>query len=125
MICSIVESIIGFYVFNEENNLIDFISFPKKAEKIVSIISKLWQEEIVPEIGELIARLKNKDYTIFIFEDNGLARKISENFNVKIIIENPSKAGTLFRSNINSIAYCHFLLIFRYKNFIRFFSIAG
>ena len=101
---TIVESIIGIFGFNEESVLVEKISFPKDAIKTAKKLMKIEEGNLVEEISYLIEKLLAKGYTNFIFENQDLARNISEEFGIEVSVEPSSKVGMLFRDNMEKFA---------------------
>jgi len=101
---AIVDCVMGIFAFNEKNELIDNVLFPKDAGKIAENLAKIEAGKIVDELTTLIERLKAKGYTFFVFENTGLARNAHDNLKIAVEIAKPSAAGELLRANLERFA---------------------
>jgi len=99
----VIDSIIGFLAFNGKNRIIDKVLFPKTPEKVAEKLLKIEEGELVDEVEQLIKRLSEKT-GIFVFENDGLAKKVHEKFGVKVEVEKASSVGEYLRSNLSSLA---------------------
>ena len=99
----VIDSVIGFLAFNGKNRIIDKVLFPKTPEKVSEKLLKIEEGELVDEIEQLIKRLGGKA-EVFVFENDGLAKKVHEKFGVKVEVEKASGAGEYLRSNLSSLA---------------------
>ena len=100
---TMVECSFGILAFDEENNLIDKILFPKKPVLTAKILADIEAGKIGKEAAEMIRRLKNSGYSTFIFE-NASSAKEAENLGVKTEVSKPSSAGEMVRSNMANYA---------------------
>lgn len=101
---TLVECIVGVFAFNEQNEDIDAVFFPKKVEAIVEAVGRLQRGESVDEVTSLVERLVKRGYREFLFENDGLAKAVGEKLGVKVYVEKPSKAGEHLRSNLGELA---------------------
>jgi len=101
----IIDSLMGILAFNEKNEIVDKVLFPKNPEKVAEKILRIESGEVIGEVEQLIKRLdgSKKDIT-FVFENDSLAKKVHEKFNVKVEVEKPTAAGEYLRGNIGSLA---------------------
>ena len=100
MKATIVESTFGILAFNEENQIIKSVLFPKKPQKTAKILAKIETGKLVEEIAKLIGMLIEDGYDTFIFENSALAKTIKEKINVNVEVVKPTKAGEMLRSNL-------------------------
>lgn len=101
----IVDSLIGVLAFNEKNEVMDKALFPKNPEKVAEKILKIESGELIDEVEKLIRRLTaSKKDIILIFENDSLARKTCEKFNVRVEVEKPTVAGEYLRGNVSLLA---------------------
>ncbi len=101
---TIAESIMGVLGFNEKNELVDWVLFPKDATKIAERLLSLETGKIVDELAALIERLKEKGYTFFLFENAETARNSHERLKIAVEVIRPSTAGELLRTNLEKYA---------------------
>jgi nucleolar protein 56 len=101
---TIVECSFGVLAFNEKNELIGNVLFPKNPQSAAKALTKIEAGKLVDEVKELIKRLKKDGYEIFVFENATLAKEAQEAFNVKAEVSKPSPAGEVLRSNMESFA---------------------
>ncbi|MBS7643107.1 C/D box methylation guide ribonucleoprotein complex aNOP56 subunit [Candidatus Bathyarchaeota archaeon] len=104
MKASIVESVIGIFGFNENEEIVEKILFPKDAEKIANILGRIQSGEVPDEVVDLIKRLQAQGYETFSFESETLAMEARRKLGIKVEIEKPSKAGEKLRKNLGKIA---------------------
>ncbi|MDI6805524.1 MAG: C/D box methylation guide ribonucleoprotein complex aNOP56 subunit [Candidatus Bathyarchaeia archaeon] len=104
MKATIVECSFGVLAFNENNELIANILFPKDPQKAAEALMKIANGKVVNEVKELVERLKGGGYEIFVFENSSLAKEIEETFKVKVEVSKPSSAGAVLRSSMESFA---------------------
>ena len=90
----------GVLAFNEKNELIAHVLFPKNPQKAAEAVMKIEAGKVVDEVRELVERLKKDGYEIFVFENSSLAKGVEEKLNVKVEVSKPSPAGEAFRSNM-------------------------
>jgi nucleolar protein 56 len=101
---TIVESVMGFFGFDETNKLIQVVLFPKDPVEIAERLRKIEAGILVEEIIALIKDMQGKDYETFIFEDAEIAQKILEKSGVNVEVVKPSEAGDLLRANLDKFA---------------------
>ncbi len=99
----IIESSLGILAFNEENELIEKVLFPRNPQNAAKVILKIESGKIVDEITRLIESLKKKDYDKFVFENANLAKE-TEKLGIMTEVSKPSQAGELLRSNMERFA---------------------
>jgi len=96
---SIAECIVGVFGFDENNELIKSILFPKNAEKIAERIERSQRGGIVKELEKLISDLKALGYESFVFESDLLAKTVHEKMDVDVEVERPSLSAQKLRRN--------------------------
>jgi nucleolar protein 56 len=101
---TIVESVIGFFGFGEDNKLVDQVFFPKDPIKTAEKLRKVEEGKIIEEIFALIDKLKAKGYTNFVFENKEIVRKIQERLNIETCLEESSEVGRIFREKLEKFA---------------------
>ena len=101
---TIVESTFGILAFNEENEIIKSVLFPKRSQKAANILVKIEAGKLVDEIADLIGMLIEDDYDVFVFENSGLAKAIQVKLNVNVEVMRPTEAGEMVRSNSRKFA---------------------
>lgn len=101
---TVVESVMGILGFNETNEVVDYILFPKDAKKAAEILLQLEAGKIVNELAELIEKLKAKDATFFVFENAQTARNAHEKLKIAVEVVRPAEAGELLRANMGEFA---------------------
>ena len=97
---TIVECVAGILGFDEKNELVDYVLFPKDPGKIAERLFNIEAGKIVDEFVDLIERLKTKGYTFFIFENAEIARNAHERLKIAVEVARPSEAGDLLRANL-------------------------
>ncbi|MEM3700865.1 MAG: C/D box methylation guide ribonucleoprotein complex aNOP56 subunit [Candidatus Bathyarchaeia archaeon] len=100
----IVECSFGVLAFNDKNELIANVLFPKNPQKAAEALMKIEAGKVVDEVKDLIERLKKDGYETFVFENSSLAKETQEKLNVKVEVSKPSPAGDALRSNMEGFA---------------------
>ena len=100
MKASIAECIMGIFCFDEDNELIRSVPFPKNVEKIAERIEKSQGGEIIEEMENLISDLKARGYETFIFESKRLAKNVHDKLNVNVEVEKPTPSAEKLRRNL-------------------------
>jgi nucleolar protein 56 len=101
---TVIECIFGILGFDEQNNLVEGVLFPKDPKKIAENLAKTEAGKIVDEIVSLIEKLKEKSYTFFVFENAEIARNAHEKLKIAVEVVRPSEAGELLRGNLEKFA---------------------
>jgi len=104
MKATVLECVMGVLAFNQENELVESVLFPKDAGRIAESLGKIEAGKIIDEIVKLIESLKAKGYTFFIFENVEIARNIHERLKIAVEVAHPSEAGELLRANLETFA---------------------
>ena len=101
---TIVECVMGVFGFGETEELADKVLFLKDPKQAAENLIKIETGKVTDEISVLIAKLKEKGYTIFVFEYPELARNAHERLNIETDVVKPSKAGELLRGSLGKFA---------------------
>jgi len=101
---TIIESIMGIISFGEANELVNKVFFPKDPKETAERLRKLEVGKIVSELEALIETLRNKGFTVFVFESPEIARNVHGKLHVEVDVAKPSEAGELLRSNLEKFA---------------------
>lgn len=104
MKATVVECVFGVLGFDEANELVESVLFPKDPQKIAETLLKIETGKIVDEIVNLVEKLKGKGYTFFVFENAEIARNIHEKLKIAVEVKRPSEAGELLRGNLEKFA---------------------
>lgn len=101
---SLVECIVGVFAFDEQNEDIDACFFSKNVEEAARSIKRLQKGESVDEVIRLVERLYQRGNREFVCETECLAQAVEDRFDVKVTVEELSKAGEHLRSNLGKLA---------------------
>jgi nucleolar protein 56 len=104
MKATIVESAFGILAFNDENELVERVLFPKKPQEAAKILIKTEAGNITDEVYTLITALKQKGFDDFIFENANLAKEAETKMGINVETSKPSKAGQLLEAKPESFA---------------------
>ncbi len=104
MKATIVESVMGVFGFGEDNELVEKVFFPKDSLETAERLRKMEEGKVIEEISSLVDKLRDKGYTHFVFENQGMARSAREKLNIEVTAESSSKAGKLLRENLEKFA---------------------
>ncbi len=94
----------GVFGFDEKNQLIDKILFPKDPAEIADKLGKTETGKVIDEIATLVEKLQAKGYTEYVFESPEMARNAREKLRIEAVAQTPSKAGDLLRKNLEKVA---------------------
>ena len=100
---TLVECVVGIFAFDEQNNVVEVVFFQKNVEEVVEVIQLLRRGESVIEVVNIVKRLSEKGYREFVLEDGCLAQTMEDSFDVKVFVEEFSKAGDYLRSNLGKL----------------------
>ena len=93
----------GITAFDDKNNLVEKVLFPKKPQAAARSLLKAEAGKMSDEVFSLISLLKNVGYDTFIFENANLAEEIQKKMNVTVEVAKPAEADVL-RSRMNEVA---------------------
>jgi len=99
----IIQFPFGVVAFNEENNLLEKVLFPKEPQAAAKAIVKIEAGKISEELSALITRLQNAGYDTFVFVNAGLAGEAQRRLNVKVEVSKPSETEAV-RSRMDRFA---------------------
>ena len=80
----IVESPFGILAFNDKNNLVDKIMFPKKPSVAAKILTEIKAGRMPVEVSKLISILQKREYTLFVFENAELATEARDKMKIEV-----------------------------------------
>ncbi len=101
---TVIESTIGILGFDEQSNLVESVLFSKNPRKTAENLAKIESGKIIDEIVTLIEKLKDRGYTLFVFENAEVARNAHEKLKIELEIMRPSPAGEQVRENLEQFA---------------------
>lgn len=101
---AIVESVIGVFGFNEDNEIVEKTFFPKDPRKTAERLEKIESGRLIEEISSLVDKLRAKGYTHFIFENSEMARNAREKLKIEATSEVSSEPGRRLRKNLEKFA---------------------
>ena len=104
MKATIIECVIGILGFDEQNNLVEGVLFPKDPKKIAENLAKIEAGKIIDEIATLVEKLKEKGYTFFVSENAEITRNAHDKLKIAVELVRPSEAGELLRGNLEKYA---------------------
>jgi nucleolar protein 56 len=99
----IVQFPFGVVAFDEENNLVEKVLFPKKPQAAAKAIVKVEVGKISDEVSAVVTRLQSAGYDTFVFENAGVAAEAQRRLSVKVEVCKPSEAEVL-RSRMDRFA---------------------
>ncbi len=104
MKATIIESSFGILAFDDENNLVAKVLFPKKPQEAAKMLLRTEAGKITDEVSALITTLEQKGFDEFIFENADLAKEVETKMGIHVETCKPSKAGELLRAKPESFA---------------------
>jgi len=100
----IVENVVGVFGLDEKNRLIDSVCFPVNVKEIVEKIRHIREGELVKELKDLLVKLQERGYNIFIFESDAIAKTIQRKLNLETMTQRCNKTAKSLRKNLVTIA---------------------
>jgi len=104
MKATIIESSFGILAFNDDDELVEKVLFPKKPPEAAKTLIKTEAGKITDEVSRLIEALKQKGFDDFLFENENLAREVEAKMGIHVETSKTTKAGKLFQTNPESFA---------------------
>ncbi len=104
MKATIVESVIGVFGFDQDNELVEKVFFPKDPQKTAERLQKIEKGTVIKEISSLLDKLRAKGYTNFVFENQEMARNARKKLNIETTSTSSSEAGKRLRENLEQFA---------------------
>jgi nucleolar protein 56 len=104
MKATILESSFGILAFNDENELVEKVLFPKNPQEAAKTLIKTEAGKITDEVSTLITTLKQKGFDEFLFENANLAKEVETTMGIHVETSKPSKAGKLLQAKPESFA---------------------
>ncbi len=104
MKATVVECVMGVFGFGENNEIVEKVFFPRDSKETAQRLGKIEAGNLVEETAMLIEKLKQKGYSLFVFESPEIVRKIRENLKIEADLEWPSEAGEILRGNLEKFA---------------------
>jgi len=101
---TVLESVMGVLAFDENNELVESVLFPKNAAEIADRLGKVEAGKIIDELADLVERLKAKGYSFFVFENVEIARNAHERLKIAVEVTRSSDAGELLHANLEKYA---------------------
>jgi nucleolar protein 56 len=100
----IIDSVIGVFAFDQDNQLIDKVLFKKDAETAAEALLNFENGQVTEELKTLLKKLLKKNYQNFVFENSEIAKDVHKSLNVETEITKTSSSGELFRKNVLQLA---------------------
>ncbi|MHA1491898.1 MAG: C/D box methylation guide ribonucleoprotein complex aNOP56 subunit [Promethearchaeota archaeon] len=102
MKCYVADTLIGIFAFDESGNVLNFIDFNGKNQKIIEFYESLEKGIILEEYNDLIMELKSSGFKEFIFDNKTLQMITSEKLGVYTELERLSLEFKNFRFNLET-----------------------
>jgi len=101
---TIIECPFAVLAFNEKNEIVGKILFPKDPKKAAKKLFEIEKGKLLKEIRILVEELKAKGYSHFIMESKALAEALKEELGLETETVVSSKAGESLRENMEEFA---------------------
>jgi nucleolar protein 56 len=101
---TIVESVIGVFGFNESNELVEKILFPKDPKETAEKLQKIEAGKVIEEITILVEKLQDKGYTKFVFENPEMSGNAHEKLNIEVSTDASAEVGKILRDDLEKFA---------------------
>ncbi|MDR2203545.1 MAG: C/D box methylation guide ribonucleoprotein complex aNOP56 subunit [Nitrososphaerota archaeon] len=93
----------GIAAFDEKNNLVEKVLFPKKPQAVAKSLLKTESGKLSDEVFSLLSSLKHLGYDTFVFETIAVATEAQRKIDAKVEIASQTEADE-FRSKMSQIA---------------------
>jgi nucleolar protein 56 len=100
----IIETVIGFFAFDEKGEVIDKELFVNRAESIVDALEKVGKGLLVQELSSLISRIALNGYDTFDFEGKSLADAVQRDLGFGVEVVGPTDTGKRLRADLPKVA---------------------
>ena len=87
----IVQFPFGFAAFNNENELVAKVLFPKKPQAAAKALAKIEAEKVTDELSDLVTQLKAAGFDVFALESADMAAKAQKKIGVKTEVAEPAE----------------------------------
>jgi len=101
---TIIECPFAILAFNEKNEIVGKVMFPKKPEETAKKLQDLKRGKPIKELEVLVGDLKKKGYKSFVVESESIASILKEKLGVEAEILKPASAGEYLRGKMEEIA---------------------
>ena len=100
----IIETVIGFFAFDEIREEIDKGLFVNRAESIVNALKMVGKGLLVPELTSLISRIALNGFDVFDFEGKSLADVVQRDLGFSVEVVGPTETGKRLRADLPKVA---------------------
>jgi nucleolar protein 56 len=100
---TVIQFTFGIVAFDEQNNLVEKVLYPKKPKVVAKNMLDAESGKISNEVTSLITVLQKAGYDVFAFENAELANEAKRRLSVKAEVSKPADAETL-RTRMEQIA---------------------
>jgi nucleolar protein 56 len=100
----IIETVIGFFAFDEKGEVIDKELFVNRAESIVDALEKVGKGLLVQELSSLLSRIALNGFDTFDFEGKGLADAVQRDLGFGVEVVGPTDTGKRLRADLPKVA---------------------
>jgi len=101
---TLIECSFGILAFNEENELLEKVLFPKKPLEAAKTVLDIEAGKMIEPLRSMRDKLMKQGYDTFVFESSDLAKSVEKKFNVTVEVDNRSTAGKMVRSRTGEFA---------------------
>jgi len=100
----VIETVIGFFAFDENGEVIDKELFVNRPESIVDALEKVGKGLLVQELTSLISRIALKGFDIFDFEGKNPADAVQRDLGFSVEVVGPTETGKKLRTDLPKVA---------------------
>jgi nucleolar protein 56 len=100
----IIPTIIGILGLTDDNMIVEKSLYDKDPKKIVTVLEKITKGETTRELEEIIGKLSQRGFSLFVFTNSTLANTIRKLHGVAVEVANKSTADDFIRSNLEHLA---------------------
>ncbi|MEM2876238.1 MAG: C/D box methylation guide ribonucleoprotein complex aNOP56 subunit, partial [Candidatus Bathyarchaeia archaeon] len=95
---------IGLFALDEGLQIVEYTLYSKSPSKVAEAVDSLSAGKLTKELEGLLSRLLESGYRTFLFEEEGLARSVSQKMRVESKFVKGGEAGNHIRKNLDKIA---------------------
>jgi len=100
----VIESMLGIFGINEDNEIIEKTLYPDDPKQIAAALSRQLDGELTREVNETVENLTQRGFRRFTFSNRALAEAVEGRFGVEVEVRTSTVAGENFRDGLEDIA---------------------
>jgi len=100
----IVESILGVFGINEENEIVERTLYPADPKQIAAALSRQRNGELTKEVKETVEKLIQRGFNRAVFTNSALADTVKGSCGIQVEVRDRTRAGDYLREHLEELA---------------------